>query len=66
VTAYALSFGSLLLFCGRLADLAGRKVVRRHLRGRRGHLRRGAEPRPTRPGEVPVREPSRQTAAARS
>jgi EmrB/QacA subfamily drug resistance transporter len=27
VTAYALSFGSLLLFCGRLADLIGRKVV---------------------------------------
>ena len=25
VTAYALSFGSLLLFCGRLADLIGRK-----------------------------------------
>jgi MFS family permease len=25
VTAYALSFGSLLLFCGRLADLLGRK-----------------------------------------
>src|SRR5487761_1134078 len=25
VTAYALSFGSLLLFCGRLADLVGRK-----------------------------------------
>jgi len=27
VTAYALSFGSLLLFCGRLADLTGRKVT---------------------------------------
>ena len=27
VTAYALSFGSLLLFCGRLADLIGRKVI---------------------------------------
>jgi EmrB/QacA subfamily drug resistance transporter len=27
VTAYALSFGSLLLFCGRLADLIGRKVM---------------------------------------
>ena len=27
VTAYALSFGSLLLFCGRLADLFGRKVT---------------------------------------
>jgi EmrB/QacA subfamily drug resistance transporter len=27
VTAYALSFGSLLLFCGRLADLIGRKGV---------------------------------------
>jgi len=27
VTAYALSFGSLLLFCGRLADLLGRKVM---------------------------------------
>ncbi|WP_234343630.1 MFS transporter [Streptomyces sp. NRRL F-5123] len=27
VTAYALSFGSLLLFCGRLADLAGRKTT---------------------------------------
>lgn len=27
VTAYALSFGSLLLFGGRLADLAGRKVM---------------------------------------
>jgi EmrB/QacA subfamily drug resistance transporter len=27
VTAYALSFGSLLLFCGRVADLVGRKVV---------------------------------------
>jgi MFS family permease len=27
VTAYALSFGSLLLFCGRLADLLGRKVT---------------------------------------
>jgi EmrB/QacA subfamily drug resistance transporter len=27
VTAYALSFGSLLLFCGRLADLIGRKVT---------------------------------------
>ena len=27
VTAYALSFGSLLLFCGRLADLVGRKVM---------------------------------------
>ncbi len=27
VTAYALSFGSLLLFCGRLADLVGRKVT---------------------------------------
>jgi len=27
VTAYALSFGSLLLFCGRLADLVGRKVI---------------------------------------
>src|SRR5579872_82822 len=25
VTAYSLSFGSLLLFCGRLADLVGRK-----------------------------------------
>jgi EmrB/QacA subfamily drug resistance transporter len=27
VTAYALSFGSLLPFCGRLADLIGRKVT---------------------------------------
>jgi EmrB/QacA subfamily drug resistance transporter len=27
VTAYALSFGSLLLFCGRLADVIGRKVM---------------------------------------
>ncbi|MEV0716798.1 MFS transporter [Asanoa sp. NPDC050611] len=27
VTAYALSFGSLLLFCGRLADLMGRKAT---------------------------------------
>ncbi len=27
ITAYALSFGSLLLFCGRLADLIGRKVT---------------------------------------
>jgi EmrB/QacA subfamily drug resistance transporter len=27
VTAYALSFGSLLLFCGRLADVIGRKVI---------------------------------------
>ncbi len=27
VTAYTLSFGSLLLFCGRLADLIGRKVT---------------------------------------
>jgi MFS family permease len=27
VTAYSLSFGSLLLFCGRLADLIGRKVA---------------------------------------
>ncbi|WP_433144449.1 MFS transporter [Actinomadura nitritigenes] len=27
VTAYALSFGSLLLFCGRLADLVGRKAT---------------------------------------
>jgi EmrB/QacA subfamily drug resistance transporter len=27
VTAYSLSFGSLLLFCGRMADLVGRKVV---------------------------------------
>jgi EmrB/QacA subfamily drug resistance transporter len=27
VTAYALSFGSLLLFCGRLADIVGRKVM---------------------------------------
>src|SRR5579871_1906778 len=27
VTAYALTFGSLLLFCGRVADLIGRKVV---------------------------------------
>jgi EmrB/QacA subfamily drug resistance transporter len=27
VTAYALSFGSLLLFCGRLADLFGRKAT---------------------------------------
>jgi EmrB/QacA subfamily drug resistance transporter len=27
VTAYALSFGSLLLFCGRLADLLGRKAT---------------------------------------
>jgi EmrB/QacA subfamily drug resistance transporter len=27
VTAYALSFGSLLLFCGRLADVVGRKVM---------------------------------------
>ena len=27
VTAYALSFGSLLLFCGRLADIIGRKVM---------------------------------------
>jgi MFS family permease len=27
VTAYALSFGSLLMFCGRLADLIGRKVT---------------------------------------
>ena len=27
VTAYSLSFGSLLLFCGRLADLTGRKVT---------------------------------------
>jgi EmrB/QacA subfamily drug resistance transporter len=27
VTAYSLSFGSLLLFCGRLADLVGRKVT---------------------------------------
>ena len=27
VTAYALSFGGLLLFCGRLADLAGRKTT---------------------------------------
>ena len=27
MTAYALSFGSLLLFCGRLADLIGRKAT---------------------------------------
>jgi EmrB/QacA subfamily drug resistance transporter len=27
VTAYSLSFGSLLLFCGRLADLIGRKLT---------------------------------------
>ncbi|WP_329176535.1 MFS transporter [Streptomyces sp. NBC_01477] len=27
VTAYALSFGSLLLFCGRLADLIGHKIT---------------------------------------
>jgi EmrB/QacA subfamily drug resistance transporter len=27
VTAYALTFGSLLLFCGRLADLFGRRVM---------------------------------------
>jgi len=27
VTAYALAFGGLLLFCGRLADLLGRKVT---------------------------------------
>ena len=27
VTAYSLSFGSLLLFCGRMADLTGRKVT---------------------------------------
>ena len=27
VTAYSLTFGSLLLFCGRLADLVGRKVM---------------------------------------
>ena len=27
VTAYALSFGGLMLFCGRLADLTGRKVT---------------------------------------
>jgi EmrB/QacA subfamily drug resistance transporter len=27
VTAYSLSFGSLLLFCGRLADLLGRKAT---------------------------------------
>ncbi len=27
VTAYSLSFGSLLLFCGRLSDLIGRKVM---------------------------------------
>lgn len=27
VTAYSLAFGSLLLFCGRLADLVGRKVI---------------------------------------
>ncbi len=27
VTAYSLSFGSLLLFCGRMADLIGRKIV---------------------------------------
>src|ERR1700684_1305896 len=27
VTAYSLSFGSLLLFAGRLADLVGRKVM---------------------------------------
>ncbi len=27
VTAYSLSFGSLLLFCGRLADLVGRKAT---------------------------------------
>jgi EmrB/QacA subfamily drug resistance transporter len=27
VTAYSLTFGSLLLFCGRLADLIGRKVM---------------------------------------
>ncbi|HEY6312138.1 MAG TPA: MFS transporter [Streptosporangiaceae bacterium] len=27
VTAYSLSFGGLLLFCGRLADLIGRKVT---------------------------------------
>src|SRR5215831_18145047 len=27
VTAYALSLGSLLLFCGRLADLIGRKAT---------------------------------------
>ena len=27
VTAYSLSFGSLLLFCGRLADIIGRKVM---------------------------------------
>jgi EmrB/QacA subfamily drug resistance transporter len=27
VTAYALAFGSLMLFCGRLADLTGRKVT---------------------------------------
>jgi EmrB/QacA subfamily drug resistance transporter len=27
VTAYSLSFGSLLLFCGRLADLIGRKIT---------------------------------------
>jgi EmrB/QacA subfamily drug resistance transporter len=27
VTAYALAFGSLLLFCGRLSDLVGRKIT---------------------------------------
>jgi EmrB/QacA subfamily drug resistance transporter len=27
VTAYSLSFGSLLLFCGRLADVVGRKAI---------------------------------------
>ena len=61
VTAYALSFGSLLLFCGRLADLIGRKRdvpyrpdrLRRGLRGRRrvGQLR-DAGHRPRVPGRV--------------
>src|SRR4029450_1895751 len=49
VTAYALAFGSLLLFGGRLGDLIGRKVTflaGAPLRRPRGHLRHAVPLRP--------------------
>jgi hypothetical protein len=61
VTAYALAFGSLLLFGGRLGDLIGRKVTLLaggHLRRRRGHLRHAAPLRPA-PRPQPRRRPGR-------
>jgi MFS family permease len=76
VTTYALSFGSLLLFCGRLADLIGRKTT--FLTGLAGFAAASAvggasdsfamlRPGPlTGPEDISVRKPSPQAEPARS